>query len=130
MSRYNDTARGLAIGYIVAIVICVLFFLVVVPILGCCLYKRRQKRLRARNQASQSAYASRLGGAGVAGQQTQAGYHPVPNYGYPQQGQQGQQFYPQGQQQAGVAWPQQAQQGQQQPAQYGYYGGEQKPPGY
>lgn len=128
MARYDDTARGLAIGYIVAIVICVLFFLVVVPILGCCLYKRRQKRLRARNQASQSAYASRVG----PGQQTQTGYHPVPNYGYPQQGQQGQQgqqYYPQGQQQAGVAWPQQqAQQGQQQ--QYGYYAGEQKPPGY
>ena len=118
MSRYDNTARGLAIGYIVAIVICVLFFVVVVPILGCCLYKRRQKRLRARNQAAQSAYANRNAG------QAQAGYHPVPNYGYPPQ--QGQQYYAQGQQQAGVAWPQQ----QQQPQAYGYYGGEQKPHGY
>lgn len=123
MGSYHDTARGLAIGYIVAIVVCVLFFVVVVPILGCCLYKRRQKRLRARNQAAQSAYANR-NAAAVPGQ-TQAGYHPVPNYGYPPQTQGGQQYYAQGGQQAGVAWP------QQQPQQqgYGYYGGEQKPPG-
>ena len=128
MSRYSDTARGLAIGYIVAIVLCVLFFLVVIPILGCCLYKRRQKRLRARNQAAQHALANRPAGPG----QTQPGYHPVPNYGYSQQTAYapGQQYYApdqQQQQQAGVAWPQQ----QQQPQGFaGYYGGEQKPPAY
>lgn len=118
MGRHNDTVRGLAIGYIVAIVLCVLFFVVVVPILGCCLYRRRQKRLRARNEAAQSAYMSRMRGAGP----TQPGYHPVPNYAYPTPP--GQQYYPQGaQQQTGVAWPQQP------PPPGGYYG-DQKSPGY
>ena len=119
MGSSYETARGLAIGYIVAIVVCVLFFVVVVPILGCCLYKRRQSRLRARNQASQAAFANRAGAGATA-----PGYHPVPNYGYPSQTAPGQQQY-YGQQQQGVqAWPQQGQQGQ---AAYGYYGGEQKP---
>lgn len=124
MGRHGNygAARGLAIGYIVAIVVCVLFFVIVVPVLGCCLYKRRQRRLRARNQTAQGAFAGRSGAAGT----TAAGYHPVPNYGYPQQGQQ---YYaqPGQQQQAGVAWPQQ---GQGQQTAYGGYYGEPKPPAY
>lgn len=113
---YRHASTGLAIGYIVAIAIIVVFFVVVVPIIGCVVYKKRRNRLTARTQAGQAAFANRpAGGGGV-----QAGYHPVPNYGYPPQtayGQQqmgGQGAY--GGQEAGVAHQ----------GYGGYYGGEVK----
>ena len=106
---YREATTGLAIGYIVAIAVIVAFFVIVVPIIGCVVYKKRRNRLRARTQAGQAAFANRP--AGVGG--VQAGYHPVPNYGYPPQTVYGQQM---GGQQSGVSHQ----------GYGGYYGGEVK----
>lgn len=104
---YRETTTGLAIGYIVAIAIIVAFFIIVVPVVGCIVYKKRRNKLRARTQAAQAAFANRPAGAGAV----QAGYHPVPNYGYPPQA-----VYEMGGQEAGVAYQ----------GYGGYYGGEVK----
>ena len=57
MAAY-DAYRGLAIGYIVAIVVCVVFFFIIVPILGLIFYKKRKSRLAARNRAAQRQIAA------------------------------------------------------------------------
>jgi len=57
-SSYQTAARGLAISYIVAIVVCVVFFFVIVPILGLIFYKKRKSRLAARNRAAATVAAA------------------------------------------------------------------------
>ena len=108
--EYSDTSRGLAIGAIIAIALSLFFFFCIIPLIGCCLWRKRKQRLAARNKEAAQAYATmqaQRATQGTTGYPQTGGYGqttspPVNGYYAQPPPKEGQQAYQYGPQTAGV----------------------------